>query len=58
MIPLNVVMRLIAEDSRVTIHYLGVQILSAELGEGLSEEVKVSADELIAALAALSENKK
>jgi len=58
MIPLNVVIRLIVEDNPVTVHYLGVQILSAELGEGLSGEIKASADELITVFQSFSDNKK
>lgn len=46
-IPLNVISKLIASSTGASISFVGIQAAKVSLGEGLSEEVKQSADEII-----------
>lgn len=45
--PLNIVSRMIADDTGSEVFFLGIQLQSAHFGEGLTPEVKASADRLI-----------
>lgn len=45
--PLKVIAKLIEEDTKAKVFFLGVQPKSVELGEGLSAEVKKTADEIL-----------
>ncbi|HMK55084.1 MAG TPA: hydrogenase 3 maturation endopeptidase HyCI [Dissulfurispiraceae bacterium] len=45
--PLNIVSRLIAEDTGAKVWFVGIQYESIAFGEGLSAEVRASADEII-----------
>ena len=47
MIPLNVVTELIASSIDVKVFFIGIQPKSVAMGEGLSDEVKKAADEII-----------
>jgi hydrogenase 3 maturation protease len=46
-IPLKVVANLIEVDTKAVISYIGIQPKSVEFGEGLSEEIKKTAKEII-----------
>lgn len=46
MIPMNVILRLITETTRSVTAFIGIQALSFDLGEGLSQPVKAAADAL------------
>lgn len=48
--PLRVITRVIAEDTGSEVFFLGIQPAGMALGEGLSEEVRKSADAIISAL--------
>jgi len=45
--PLKVIAKLIKEDTKAKVYFLGVQPKSVELVEGLSAEVKATADSII-----------
>ena len=47
MISMNVVAALIAGDTGAKVCFIGIQPKSVEMGEGLSEEVKQSADVIV-----------
>ena len=47
-IPLNVITELIASSIDTSIYFIAIQAKSFDMGEGLSDEVKTSADEIIA----------
>jgi hydrogenase 3 maturation protease len=46
-IPLSVVAAILASETGSKIHILGIQMINVGLGEGLSKEIKRSADEII-----------
>ncbi len=46
-IPLNVITAIISESIKTTVLYIGIQAKSFNLGEGLSLEVKNTADQII-----------
>jgi hydrogenase maturation protease HycI len=46
-IPLNVISKLIANSTQASVSFVGIQAAKMSLGEGLSEEVKQSAEEII-----------
>ena len=46
-IPLNVITELIASSIDTSIYFIAIQAKSFAMGEGLSDEVKASADEII-----------
>lgn len=45
--PLSVISRILQEDTKAVIHFIGIQPKSVEHKEGLSKEVKASADALV-----------
>ena len=45
--PLKVIVKILEEDTKSKVHFLAIQIQSVDLGENISKEVKVSADEII-----------
>jgi len=47
MVSLKVIAKILSEDTKAEILFLGIQPKSVSLGEGLSKEVKSSADEII-----------
>ncbi len=46
-IPLNVITSIISESIQTEVYFIGIQPKSVNLGEGLSQEVKNSADQII-----------
>jgi hydrogenase 3 maturation protease len=47
MIPLNVVTGIISEQTGAKVAFIGIQVKSAALGEGLSPEVRAAAEQLL-----------
>ena len=45
--PLKIIIKILEEDTKSKVYFLGIQIENAELGETISNKVKESADEII-----------
>jgi hydrogenase 3 maturation protease len=50
MISLKVIASLLEEDTKAQIKFLGIQPITVEFKEGLSDEIKETADEIVAAI--------
>ncbi len=50
MISLKVIAGLLEEDTKAQIKFLGIQPITVEFKEGLSDEIKETADEIVAAI--------
>ena len=50
MISLKVIASLLEEDTKAKIKFLGIQPITVEFKEGLSDEIKKTADEIVAAI--------
>jgi hydrogenase 3 maturation protease len=48
--PLQIIAKIIAEDTRASVYLIGIQPKNLDFGEGLSEEVQKTADEIISAI--------
>lgn len=46
-IPLSVVAKILAKDTKATINFIGIQVKNVQLGDKLSPEVKDAADKII-----------